>query len=363
LNKIPLTVIFSISVLLLLGSLSLIDARHSDEGITLDLIPGFNQINYRDSTNTSPQTVTLSLDKLFYLPGKFVEITVEEEDSNLDSSSNDVVLASMTSTTTGLIETPVILTETGADIGIFRGQLFLSSTPQPGTVLVEPGGSITAFYLPEHDGVGRLSADLRGVNQAGTVNIFDFTIDNPDGLGTRANAACPYNLVTHPVDLQLSPGLTADNVTVTISYANAVLGPHDINAVEMLYRWSTIPALFTGFKELNGILDTASKTITATTPPIKSFIPGPTGLVETVSGQYALGVKVDNCVGGGGGGLVIPDLILFSTAKILGSTIGGVFIPIDTTSLLLAGTYSNASWLIPVIVAGIGIGFVILRKF
>ena len=43
--------------------------------------------------------------------------------------------------------------------------------------------------------------------------------------------------------------------------------------------------------------------------------------------------------------------------------VGGVFIPIDTTSLLLAGTYSNASWLIPVIVAGIGIGFVILRKF
>ena len=65
---------------------------------------------------------------------------------------------------------------------------------------------------------------LSGVNVAGTVKIFDYSIDDPDGLGTSANAACPYNLVTHPVDLQLPPGMTADEITVTISYANGVLG-------------------------------------------------------------------------------------------------------------------------------------------
>jgi len=42
--------------------------------------------------------------------------------------------------------------------------------------------------------------------------------------------------------------------------------------------------------------------------------------------------------------------------------VGGEFLPIDTTSLLLAGTQNNAAWMIPVIVSAIGIGIVIARK-
>ncbi len=42
--------------------------------------------------------------------------------------------------------------------------------------------------------------------------------------------------------------------------------------------------------------------------------------------------------------------------------IGGVLIPIETTSLLLAGTQMTASWLIPVVVAGSGIVLVFVRK-
>jgi len=43
--------------------------------------------------------------------------------------------------------------------------------------------------------------------------------------------------------------------------------------------------------------------------------------------------------------------------------VGGSFIPIDKTSLLLAGAQMNAAWMIPVIVFAIGIGIVITRKF
>ncbi len=43
--------------------------------------------------------------------------------------------------------------------------------------------------------------------------------------------------------------------------------------------------------------------------------------------------------------------------------VGGEFIPLDTTALLLAGTYSTAAWMIPVIVSGIGFAIVIARKF
>jgi len=42
--------------------------------------------------------------------------------------------------------------------------------------------------------------------------------------------------------------------------------------------------------------------------------------------------------------------------------IGGTMIPIDSTSLLLAGAQMNAAWMIPVIVSAIGIGIVIARK-
>ena len=43
--------------------------------------------------------------------------------------------------------------------------------------------------------------------------------------------------------------------------------------------------------------------------------------------------------------------------------VGGELIPLDTSSLLLAGAQMNAAWMIPVIVSGIGFAIVIARKF
>ncbi len=58
------------------------------------------------------------------------------------------------------------------------------------------------------------------------------------------------------------------------------------------------------------------------------------------------------------------ELCLAADKDIMSSTsVGGKLIPIDSTALLLAGTYSNASWIIPVIVSAVGIGIVIARKF
>jgi len=45
------------------------------------------------------------------------------------------------------------------------------------------------------------------------------------------------------------------------------------------------------------------------------------------------------------------------------STIGGELINLESTSLLLASTYSTAAWMIPVLVSAIGIAIVIARKF
>jgi len=45
------------------------------------------------------------------------------------------------------------------------------------------------------------------------------------------------------------------------------------------------------------------------------------------------------------------------------ASVGGEFIGIDSTALLVTGAQMNASWMIPVIVAGIGFAIVIARKF
>jgi len=43
--------------------------------------------------------------------------------------------------------------------------------------------------------------------------------------------------------------------------------------------------------------------------------------------------------------------------------VGGELIPIEATSLILAGTQTTLSWLIPVTVSAIGITIVIAREF
>lgn len=45
-----------------------------------------------------------------------------------------------------------------------------------------------------------------------------------------------------------------------------------------------------------------------------------------------------------------------------GQVIGGTLIPIDSISLILAGTHLTAIWLIPIIVSGVGIGLVFLKS-
>jgi len=60
------------------------------------------------------------------------------------------------------------------------------------------------------------------------------------------------------------------------------------------------------------------------------------------------------------GSVVMDD---FEFCIIDSQFVGGTPIPIDTTMILLGATETTASWIIPVIVAGIGIAIVIARKF
>jgi len=109
--------------------------------------------------------------------------------------------------------------------------------------------------------------------------------------------------------------------------------------------------------------------------PLFDFTTGPATLVNhgTITGTQPGGADdVDNNIVINTGGLVqnsgtLPAAILnqggiLQTIPSICNIIGGEIIPIETTSLLLAST-QTFSWMIPVIVSGIGIGlFVVLRK-
>jgi len=68
--------------------------------------------------------------------------------------------------------------------------------------------------------------------------------------------------------------------------------------------------------------------------------------------------------GPSGFGTTPGNVYLFlEEALVGGPPVGGTYIPIDTTTLPIAGAQSTSMWMIPVILAGIGIGvFVIKRK-
>ena len=95
--------------------------------------------------------------------------------------------------------------------------------------------------------------------------------------------------------------------------------------------------------------------------------------VITANGNYGIGscyvvsgfsnmqmvTVTDNC----GGAMAVSHVDYTVQTGIPPAMVAGSLTPIDTTMVLLAGTQSISSWMIPVIVAGIGIGIVIARKF
>jgi len=83
------------------------------------------------------------------------------------------------------------------------------------------------------------------------------------------------------------------------------------------------------------------------------------GTLGSADGQFnsPIGVAVD-----GSGNIYVSDTGNHRIQVFFDPLVGGEFIPIETTSLLVANAQSF-SWMIPVILSGIGIGlFVVYRK-
>ena len=158
--------------------LGIVQALYAEPGsITKTLNLGFNQIFFRDVTNTLPQTATLNLEGMIS-PGQDVIVTVENPDENLDFEAIDEV--TVLATTPSGFNKMVILLETENDSDVFSGTTNLDN--------VQCGEELTLLYTQPSMGVGRLEAILV-VNDPGSgVKISDeqFTDDELAGRG-----ACP----------------------------------------------------------------------------------------------------------------------------------------------------------------------------
>jgi len=310
--------------LLQIGVFEEIYARHTespnvaDPGFSQALVTGTNLLSFRDSSNTSPQapgSIVPVIDTSTSGSG-FVTVTITEVDSNLDAAGLDKIFAKMTSTTqpVGLV---FQLDEDAVNSAVFVGQVFISTSVEPGKLQVSPGDVLQVFYEPQHLGAARMSATLENAADGDIIQIQDYTIDDPDGFDTRRVQACPYDLVIHPVEILLQPLFPnpIDEITVTFSYANAVgVGPgetYQVSDLELLYRTGTDIGI-SAFSRIDisspFVVDTNAKTITGTL--LKGEI------LPILSGQYALGVDIAGCLGGGGGGIVIPVLVVSASAEL-----------------------------------------------
>jgi len=169
----------------------LINIGGEHESLTKTLTPASNTIEYRDLSNTAISTSTVSTDKSNYLPGDTVTITVTDDDANYDPLDFDVVLSSMTSTTSGSVAASAILTETGLNSATFSGTIILSSSSTTsGNVLqTSIGDQISVSYDPNRHipsssiatgatGFARFFGNFSGLSGPTNVKLNDYPINS-----------------------------------------------------------------------------------------------------------------------------------------------------------------------------------------
>jgi len=312
-----------IAISLIITSISVIEISPeliSAQELSKPISTGENTITFRDiNAENMPITISAQSDRF-----RNLTILANNVDADLDISSKDTTLICAVSSSNADSNLLVPLTETDLNTGIFSGVITLhSSTTTASNLEFDQGDTIDLFYNPEGDDcstfdvqvseteplpLARVSAVLTGVTGPSPgYTISDYIVSDDN---TRSDGVCPISVVVEPVQLDLSPGTSASEITISISYENAILGdPADFPPylLKMAYR----PGPGFGFAELPSTIDFDNKIITNLAQP------------PNVEGQYVIGFNT-GCTGGGGGGLVRPSLVVNALAGIgkLGGSAG-----------------------------------------
>jgi len=280
-----------------------VNAEH--DTVTKIVSSGDSTITIRDITNTANATQSITLDGTFS-PGNTITISVTDTEANLNSTKIETITTTSNSTTSNPSTAISILTESGANTGFYTGTLVLSSSTTTGNTLqVKSGDDLTVDYDAESLGVSRFSGTFSGLTGSSSVTLGDFIVDT----NTKFLDLCPITPVTHPIVMTVTGEANLKPVTVTMSYANALLTGVDPTLLKIAYR----PDALTGTGFLVSTVDEVAKTVTATKTSII--------LSATQSGHYILGFDI-GCPGGGGGGLVSPGLVVNALAGLVGAGAG-----------------------------------------
>ena len=284
-NSKTLLMLFSVSVLVLFFVLAPAQPSFAATLTLTGLNAGNHIIDFRDITVTSDFNPTLSTDKSRYFNGEEGILTVIDHNANVDLTAIETVSANIGSAT-------VLLTETGANTGVFSGNFISGKDP----ITYDP---------PNPPDAARARVDIN-LASPGDVTISD-TILPDTGIGcTDGNEP-----VTHGVNIVLSNGATLANInSIALSYANAVLLENNPENLKMYYQndpsfsYTKVTELFIpGVNE--GALDANSLTI-KTDASISSFA----GFGGTLGEGTYVPTLETGCSGGGGGGISRAGLVV-----------------------------------------------------
>lgn len=284
--------------------------------LTNQLFVGQNEVSFRDIEITSNANASISLDNRGYVSGQTKTLSITDADANIDPLAVDSISAEVSSERSGNSGITVSLVEVGGtSTGEFRGSFIVSKTLPTGGNVLEAGSGDDIFVSYESQsglGLGRFRATVDGVQESGLVEISDFLIDGDDAKINNGFAPVTNAVNMTLLDASLSP---SGSITVTMSYANALLGgdPALFNPefLQMYYKppdsgWEVI----TTIEDVDFHNDTA-KTITSAQPV---FSPGLFLLAFDTGGP-----------GGAGGGISKPGsgLVLDFVASLRGQVTGG----------------------------------------
>jgi len=154
-----------------------------------------------------------------------------------------------------------------------------------------------------------------------------------------SSSGMPVHAGTPPIPTLLSPigGITINDSTTTFDWTDVV----DPDGVIYRLQVTNDPSFSTLVINQFGLIPSTF-----------------TALSELPDNTYFWRITVFDLLGN-----VTPNVAPESFTINTDVPIGGTYIPIDQSALLLAGVQSISMWMIPVVIAGIGIGiFVIKRK-
>jgi len=273
------------------------------------------------------------------------------------------------------------------------GNVFVLARVVPAVFQITPGGVITKIIGSTGDGGGNSFVVPSSVatDSSGNVFVAETNIDNVFKISTpgtckTTGTPCTITLIMNSTGDGGGNGLSIPLGIATDSSGNVfVTGSLSANAFKIstpgTCKTSGTPCTITEIIDNTGdgggnTLDRTSGVATDSSGNV--FV---TGFATDNAFKITPGgviTEIINATGDGGGNTLdgTEGVATDSSGNVFVSgrtsdnafkiakdiVIGGTYIPIDQTALLLAGVQSISMWMIPVVIAGIGIGVFVIKR-